>query len=129
MCAILARDGLRRSVLSTAPQFAIPVRHLEHRSCSRIIGYTLEAAVEWTRSADKHHVPREDALHALMNLEVSAEIDGEPGEKTIVYVGHPHGQTERYIEVIAAHRPPRTIVIFHVMPLTDAFRHLLHEGE
>lgn len=47
----------------------------------------------------------------------------------MVYVGHPHGQTERYLEVIAAHQPPRTIVVFHVMPLTDQFRYLLHEGE
>lgn len=85
--------------------------------------------VEWARSADKHGVPREDALYALIHYEVSAEVEGEQGEKTIVYVGHPHGQTERYLEVIAAHRPPRTIVIFHVMPLTDMFRYLLHEGE
>ncbi|WP_208004209.1 hypothetical protein [Labedella populi] len=65
----------------------------------------------------------------MMHADVSSEIDGEPGEQTIVYVGHPHGQTERYLEVIAAHRPPRTIVIFHVMPLTGQFRYLLHEGE
>jgi len=64
-----------------------------------------------------------------MHYEVSAEILGEQGEKTIVYVGHPHGQTERYLEVVVAHRSTRTIVIFHVMPLTDMFRYLLHEGE
>jgi hypothetical protein len=85
--------------------------------------------VEWTTSAGKHGVPREDAVHAMVNAEVSAEVDGEPGEQTIVYVGHPHGQTDDYLEVIAAHRPPRTIVIFHVMPLTDTFRWMLHEGE
>lgn len=85
--------------------------------------------VEWTHSASRHGVSREDALYAMMNFEVSAEIDGEPGEQTIVYVGHPHGQTGSYLEVIAAHRPPRTIVIFHAMTLTDTFRHLLQEGE
>ncbi|MEO7349147.1 MAG: hypothetical protein ABIW32_04730 [Terrimesophilobacter sp.] len=85
--------------------------------------------VEWTRSADKHGVSREDALYALTHYEVSAEIEGEQGEKTIVYVGHPHEQTGRYLEVIAAHRPPRSIVIFHVMPLSDMFRYLLHKGE
>ena len=41
--------------------------------------------------------------------EASAEIDGLPGKVTKVYVGHPHGQNDDYIEVIAAHRPPRTI--------------------
>lgn len=45
----------------------------------------------------------------------------------MVYVGHPHAQTERYVEVIAAIRPPRDLVIFHAMPLTDLYRHLLHE--
>ena len=58
-----------------------------------------------------------------------AELDGKPGEVTKVYVGHPHGQTDDYIEVIAAHRPPRTIVIFHSMPLGDLFRDLLNEGD
>ncbi len=65
----------------------------------------------------------------MMHAEATAEIDGEPGEQTIVYVGHPHAQTDRYLEVIAAHRPPRTIPIFHVMSLTNQFRYLLHEGE
>lgn len=86
-------------------------------------------AVEWARSADKHSVPREDALYAMVNAEVTAEVEGRPGEVSIVYLGHPHGQTERYLEVIAAHRPPRTVEIYHVMPLTDNFRYLLNEGE
>lgn len=102
---------------------------MEGGECSRLLCYTLVMAVEWTSSADKHGVAREDALYAMMHAEVTAEIEGEPGEQTNVYVGHPHGQTERYLEVIAAHQPPRTIVIFHVMPLTDQFRYLLHEGE
>lgn len=97
--------------------------------CSRILCYNIGMGVEWTRSAEKHGVAREDALYALMNYEVSAEVEGEQGETTVVYIGHPHAQTDRYIEVIAAHRVPRTIVIFHAMPLTDLFRHLLHEGE
>lgn len=81
--------------------------------------------VEWTISAEKHGISRADALYAMTNAEVSAEVDGHPGERTVVYIGHPHAQTDRWIEVIAAHRPPRTITIFHVMPLTDLFRHLL----
>src|SRR5699024_758111 len=57
-------------------------------------------------SADKHGIPREDALYAMMHYVVSAEIDGEPGETTVLYIGHPHEQTDRYLEVIAAHIPP-----------------------
>lgn len=93
--------------------------------CATVLGM----GVEWTPSADKHGIPREDALYAMMHYAVSTEIEGDPGERTVVYVGHPHGQTDRYLEVIAAHIPPRTILIFHVMPLTDMFRYLLHEGE
>jgi len=85
--------------------------------------------VEWARSADKHGVARGDALHAMMNYDARAELESDSDEQVVVYIGHPHPQTERYLEVIAAHRPPRTIVIFHVMPLTDIFRDLLHEGE
>lgn len=85
--------------------------------------------VEFTSSADKHGIPREDSLHAMLFAEVSAELEGDPGEVTTVYVGHPHKQTERYIEVIAALRPPRTIVIFHSMPLGDLYRDLLNEGK
>lgn len=64
-----------------------------------------------------------------MHAAASAEVEGMPGEVTMVYVGHPHAQTDRYIEVIATHRPPRNISIFHVMPLSGMFRDLLDEGE
>lgn len=86
--------------------------------------------VEFKDSVDKHGIPREDTLHAMMNTEVARELDGaRPGEVRMLYIGHSHNQTERYIEVIAAHRPPRTIVIHHSMPLSDLFRHLLDEGK
>lgn len=86
-------------------------------------------AVEWTASADRHAIPREDVLHAIVNHDASVEVAGLAGERTVVYVGHPHEQTDRYIEVIAAHREPRTMVIFHAMELTDLYRYLLHEGK
>ncbi|WP_282859403.1 hypothetical protein [Pseudoclavibacter helvolus] len=81
--------------------------------------------VEWKPSASKHGVTREDALYAMTNAEVSAEVKGLAGEKTYVFIGHPHAQTNRWIEVIAAYRQPRTYTIFHAMPLTDKYRHLL----
>ena len=85
--------------------------------------------VRFTSSADKHGIPREDSLYAMVHAQAAAEVEGKPGETTIVYVGHPHAQTDRYIEVIAAHLPPRTVVIFHSMPLGDLFRDLLQEGK
>ncbi len=84
--------------------------------------------VEWTSSADKHGIPREDALYAIGHAEGAEQIAGIPGEVTTVYVGHPHGQTDRYIEVIAAMRPPRPVTFFHGMLLSDLYRHLLNEG-
>jgi hypothetical protein len=81
--------------------------------------------IEWTASAAKHEVSREDALYAMTHAVGAQEVEGHPGETTTVYVGHPHGQTDRYIEVIVAVRPPRTMVIFHAMPLTDLYRHLI----
>lgn len=51
-------------------------------------------------------------------------VEGRPGEVTRVFVGHPHPQTDRYIEVIAAQHG-NDFVIFHVMPLSDLYRHLL----
>lgn len=83
--------------------------------------------IEWTNSADKHGIPHADAIHAMTHAEVSAELKGRPAETTILYIGHPHAQTDRYIEVIAAQRANRTIIIFHVMPLSDLYRHLLTE--
>ncbi|WP_030013197.1 hypothetical protein [Curtobacterium sp. S6] len=84
-------------------------------------------AIEFKNSADRHGIPRADTLYAMTHAEAVTEIDGFAGETTMVYVGHPHGQTDRYLEVIAAHRPPRQVVIFHSMPLTDLYRHLLQE--
>jgi hypothetical protein len=81
--------------------------------------------IEWTASAAKHEVSREDALYAMTHAVGTQEVEGHPGETTTVYVGHPHGQTDRYIEVIVAVRPPRTMVVFHAMPLTDLYRHLI----
>lgn len=66
-------------------------------------------------------------LYAIAHAEGSQEVEGRTGETTTVYVGHPHSQTDRYIEVIVAARPPTTLVIFHAMPLTDLHRHLIEE--
>lgn len=68
---------------------------------------------------------REDALYAIAHAVGYEEVRGRPGETTTVYVGHPHAQTDRYIEVIIALRKPQTMIIFHAMPLTDIYRHLI----
>lgn len=80
-------------------------------------------------SAARHAISREDALYAITHAVGSAELDGPAGQSTVVYVGHPHAQTDRYIEVIVAQRRPRTMVVFHVMELSDLYRHLADEKE
>lgn len=89
-----------------------------------ILWYYFLVAIEYTSSASKHGIPHEDALHAMLHAEVTEVIPGHPGQETRVFIGHPHLQTDRYIEVLAARRG-ETIVVFHVMPLSDLYRHLL----
>jgi hypothetical protein len=84
--------------------------------------------VHWAPSADKHGIPREDAIYAIGHAAARASLEVRSGETTVVFVGHPHGQTERYIEVIVALTPPRDLVIFHVMQLSDLYRHLIDEN-
>ncbi|NRD09941.1 hypothetical protein [Rathayibacter agropyri] len=60
----------------------------------------------------------------MTHAEAAAQVEGRSGEVTTVYVGHPHPQIDRYIEVIAAMRPPRTLTIFHVTELSDLYRQL-----
>lgn len=90
----------------------------------RVLWYHLNMATTFTDSAGKHHIPQKDALHAIFNAEGYAVIPGRPGELTQVFVGLPHPQAARYIEVIAASRGG-DIVIFHVMELSGLYRHLL----
>jgi hypothetical protein len=90
----------------------------------------------WAASADKHGVPREDALYAMAHAEGMEQVapgdvsrvTAYPDRQRVVFVGHPHAQTERYLEVIVAHQAGRA-VFFHVMPLTDTFRYLLEGDE
>lgn len=86
-------------------------------------------SIEFTASAARHGISPEDALYAMLNPDGTEEVEGREGETTIVYVGRQHAQTEERLEVIAAHRPNRTVTVFHAMALTDIYRHLLAEGE
>lgn len=80
--------------------------------------------VVWTESSAKHEIPREDILWAIEHAVGSQEVVGRSGWVTRVWVGHPHPQTERYIEVIASARGSE-FVIFHAMALSDLYRHLI----
>lgn len=85
--------------------------------------------VEFTPSADRHGIAHEDAIHAILNADGTETVRDRTGRgrATRVYVGRPHPQAERRIEVIAWSERPDRIVIFHVMEVTDLYRHLIRE--
>ena len=83
--------------------------------------------VNFTPSADRHGISHEDAMHAILNADDSEPVAGRGTGLTMVYVGRPHPQTDRRIEVIAQIRDGRDITIFHVMEVSDLYRHLVKE--
>lgn len=88
------------------------------------------ARIEWAPSASKHGIPTLDAAWAVAHYEVTADLDVTGDEVTRLYIGHPHAQAlpDDYLEVLASIRPQR-IKIFHVMRLSDLYRHLLYTEE
>ncbi|WP_026373827.1 hypothetical protein [Agrococcus lahaulensis] len=80
--------------------------------------------IHYTASAAKHGIPEVDAIYAMLNHEGQVDQRGRDARTVKVFVGHPHAQTDRYIEVIAT-MDGSDVVIFHAMPLSDIYRHLL----
>lgn len=86
--------------------------------------------VEFTSSADKHGVPHEDILWAVAHHSVRVAIPGRDGRPdATLFIGHPHPQTNRYLEVMLAMQAPRGVVVFHAMELTDKYRYLLNRKD
>ena len=75
--------------------------------------------VTWSDSADKHGIPREDAIHAMVNAyhrEDEFQEPREPGRgRPTLYIGPPRQLGGPLLEVLAELRPPRDIHVFHVM--------------
>lgn len=84
-------------------------------------------ALYFTPSAARHGIPSEDALYAIAHAVGSEELGWQGKKKKKIYVGHPHGQTERFIEVIVLEWNPREIEVFHVMELSSLYEHLAFE--
>ena len=85
-------------------------------------------AIRFTKSAGRHNITQADALDALTHAVNTQPIEGRDGHPTRVFVGRPHAQSRRYIEVIVAVIHTGDIVVFHAMELTDAWRHLVYEA-
>jgi hypothetical protein len=75
--------------------------------------------VTWARSADKHGIAHEDALHAIANaVYVEEEFDDPRPPNDIrphLYIGPQRRRGAPLLEVMVEVRPPRGLHIFHVM--------------
>lgn len=85
-------------------------------------------AIRFAKSAGRHNITQADALYALTHAVNTQPIEGRDGQPTRVFVGRPHAQSRRYIEVIVAVTHTGDIVVFHAMELADAWRHLVYEA-
>jgi hypothetical protein len=86
--------------------------------------YSFETALKFAPSADRHGISRAAAVYAIIHA-VGREVSGREGRRLkVAYVGHPHAQTDRYIEIVVMEWEPRNVAGFHAMDLSDNFRHL-----
>jgi hypothetical protein len=84
-------------------------------------------AIEWAKSADKHGIDRDDALHAIENaVYVEQEFDEPrvPGHsKPWLFIGPPRTLGGPLLEVMVEIVPPRGMVVFHVMQARQKHLH------
>lgn len=84
----------------------------------------------FTASADKHGVPHADAAYAVLH---HADYDvlkpRRPGERSFMFVGLPHPQALRYLEVGVTVDGHGTRTVFHAMEVTDLYRHLIPSAD
>lgn len=79
----------------------------------------------WAESASKHGIPPADQIHAIVNATYTARIEtkGADTGEVWLYIGSPHPQTEREIELLVKTYPDgRAALIFHAMDLGPKFR-------
>jgi hypothetical protein len=88
-------------------------------------------APRWTDSSDKHNVPRADQVHAIVHANYTVRLDSEKLDDGTVwlYIGHPHAQTRREIEILVNVYPDgREALVFHAMELGPKFRRYRQEN-
>lgn len=90
-------------------------------------------ALTWTDSAHKHNVPREDAVHAMLNAYLHLVEFDQPrvqgASRPDLWIGPPRRLGGPLIEVMTETTPPRDVLVFHVMQARAKFLALLEEGE
>lgn len=90
-------------------------------------------AIRWADSVDRHGVPDEDTVHAMLNAYLYVpEFDRprRPGASPPhLWISPPTRLGAPLLEVMAERRPPRDVVIFHVMEARAKFLALLDGTE
>jgi hypothetical protein len=84
----------------------------------------------WAPSSEKHGVPRDDQVHVLLHPTCVSSFGGSTTEDgtVVLYIGHPHGQTEREVGIRVRHFPAgREALVFHAMPPGPKYRHYREE--
>jgi len=87
-------------------------------------------APRWAESTSKHGIPRADQIYAIVNATYQARIETEGVDtgEVWLYIGRPHPQTEREIEILVkTYSDGRAALVFHAMELGPNFRRYREE--
>ncbi len=75
-------------------------------------------------SAYRHGFEIEEAVYVMTNPVGAQMIRRTSAGEEWAYVGYPYEGSDRRMELLAEHIPPKTIEVFHFMDLTDHWWHL-----
>lgn len=84
----------------------------------------------WKTSTGKHGIPRAEAITAILNASYTdVPSDAVPEGYIKLYIGRPHPQSRRELEVPVQHFDDgRETVVFHVMELGPKCRKYREEN-
>lgn len=89
--------------------------------------------IECADSAGKHGISEEDALYAIGNaIHTSSNVKAAPGlapNPRQLFIGPPHPQTDRLIEVLVENKGSGEFLIYHVMELSSYYRQQMEEEQ
>ena len=79
----------------------------------------------WASSSHKHGISRVDQIYVMLHPTYQVRLDSEKFDDGDVwlYIGHPHAQTEREVEVLVnVYADGRAALVFHAMELGPRLR-------
>ena len=76
-------------------------------------------------SAGRHKIPESDRRYAIANAAVVQLIEAD----VVLVIGHPHKQTDRWIEILIRAMPSGDKRVFHAMELGPKYRPFLEEAQ